>query len=251
MTQSLLDAIGEYYVNSGVNLNELAKLFKIELQEIVRLFTRREQLKLSQEIQTKVKEKMLDENKKLSVLLSIALKFRLSLKSICKLDGIENPTSDDVIEMWNRIEVHFMNEPFSKTDPYRYLFSYETVNRPDKYEFSSLFAAKHFIKSLNEETDPEKKSKLISQISKEEREFKDFAKFYFPGKEISLGDINIIEKYRTKYAIKQQDIADMLHIDKHKFQSWEAQVDDEKLLYRIGQLNSYQLDLHEVYKRRK
>ena len=251
MTQALLDAIGEYYVNSGVNLNELANLFKMDLLELVRLLTRREKLKLSPNIQVKVNEKKDKEYIKISHLLKVALKFRLSLINVCKIDGIDNPTEKDALQMWRRIEIYFMNKPFYALNPYRYLFNYEALNRPNKFEFSSFFGAKHFLKCLNEETNPVEKSRLQEELVKEETDFKNFIKYYYPGKKVSFGDINIIEKYRTKYAINQQDIADMLHIDKHQLQIWESQITNENLLYRINQLNSYQLDLHEQASRKK
>lgn len=176
-------------------------------------------------------------------ILRLALTFRLSLKNICKLQGLE-PTLENQMKIYNSIDELFSKDIDLKR-AYDYLFNYETLNENDKLSIRSLGTANIFLAKYREIAKLGNKDdilKIDSNLEKLDGDFRQLEK----GIDISTitdEDIVTISKYRLKYAISRERICDVLGISRDSLALREERLTNEVLKQKLKTLSNFYLDV--------
>lgn len=168
----------------------------------------------------------------------IALEYRLSLESVCRLMKIE-PTDE------NKGLVYETILKASKGNSYfyfQYLFGYETLN--EKKEVSSVAYRKALIfltryVNAKRRNDKEAVSAVLKELTKTDSNFRSLLgrKFDEP---LTEEEVTIISKYRIKYCVARNLVSNILDIGSKKISIAEKKINDDIMKAKLQMLSEYQ-----------
>lgn len=168
----------------------------------------------------------------------IALEYRLSLESVCRLMKIE-PTDE------NKGLVYETILKASKDNSYfcfQYLFGYETLN--EKKEVSSVAYRKALIfltryVNAKRRNDKEAVSTVLKELTKTDSDFRSLLGRKF-GEPLTEEEVTIISKYRIKYCVARNLVSDILDIGRRKISIAEKKINDDIMKAKLQMLSEYQ-----------
>jgi hypothetical protein len=168
----------------------------------------------------------------------IALEYRLSLESVCRLMKIE-PTDENKGLVYETI-LRTSNDKYS--DDFQYLFGYETLN--EKKEVSSVAYRKALIfltryVNAKRRNDKEAVSAVLKELTKTDSDFRSLLgrKFDEP---LTEEEVTIISKYRIKYCVARNLVSDILDIGSKKISIAEKKINDDIMKAKLQMLSEYQ-----------
>ena len=141
----------------------------------------------------------------------LALEYRLSLKSISKLSGI----NESEIKKYCINSIDYM--------AYKFLFDLDVVDTDDTYQCSKL---KRLLECFNEinkgdYSQEEKNNNLDYLLNKTDIEVNRLLDDKDRIKRLSIDDYKKISRYRIKHAYSSNGASDYLHIDRRRLSSME------------------------------
>lgn len=205
----------------------------------------------------------------------LALRYRLSLKNICKINKMISGVNLAPDDIYKKICLSVYGDEsdnnYEKTT-FFYLAYRETLNEKiswQQYAFSKavdyikkyrIFPRKYnFIMSdielIEKNGDSPSLKKLKDELEaslelfKEDYNYDKLKELMRKGLRLKPSDIVIISKYRLKYAISQEKICEELEYYTSSLRRREPIIEDTNLKERLNMLNEYYKDL--TYGRRK
>ena len=183
----------------------------------------------------------------------IAFEYRLSLKNICIIMGME-PTEENKKNIYDLI-IESMPIRSNERNRFEYLFNYETINESEGQSKESLDNAFKFLRQYNQFKKADNKEKVQEIMKllydtdtkfKQLKETKDFSKAF------TQEEQEIISKYRIKHCISNHSIARYLNIDRDRLSQGEQKLENSNLRKKAIMLSEYYEDVTKsIYKRRK
>lgn len=181
----------------------------------------------------------------------IALEYRLSLNNLCRLLQLDI-TDENKKQIYDEIIRSF---PYTYLDIFKYLFNYETILEPlfiskKSYKDSAQFI-KAYIDAGKQENSIALKNQILKNLNQTDLEYKELRL----NGELSLKDVEIISRYRVKYAVSRVEIAESLNISRDELSRKERLLQDEILKYKLNELNTFLSDVKiknskgEIYRR--
>jgi len=169
----------------------------------------------------------------------IALEYRLSLDNLCRFLRMDI-NDENKKQIYDAIIRSF---PYIYLDIFKYLFNYETILEPSfiskkSYKDSAKFI-KDYIDAGKKENSIALKNQILKNLSQTDLQYKELRL----NDELSLKDVEIISRYRVKYAISRIEIAEALNISREELRRKENLLQDEILKYKLNELNVFLSDV--------
>ncbi len=174
--------------------------------------------------------------------IQMALTYRLSLKSTAKL--------------MKKTEEETFKELTVNTYGYRalmYLWNVEAILEDSETERQKERRAFNFfamLLSTKKQADRKRQKELLEILLKEERQYQEVKKKCQQRRELEEKDVEIIAKYRTKYAIPANALEGELAISRNILQRLENKIEDQALSQKIQDLNDYYQDYAQSVSKR-
>lgn len=178
-----------------------------------------------------------------TLMMKMALTYRLSLNNICILLGKE-PTNENKKEVYDIFELLFGNN-INLRNCYLFLFNYETYKEPEKISNVALISAYMFLKKYKKASrnhDKEEMRKLISELNDLDNKVKPL-KLRDTSKRLLKQDYFNVVDYRIKYSLSVNAVCNILKIKRDTLRDFEKRITNPRLRYKIDKLADYYLDI--------
>lgn len=181
----------------------------------------------------------------------VALEYRLSLNSLCKILGKE-PNEELKLEIYNAILATV--QPYSCIDDaYKFLFNYETLNESKeviKYTISNYadFANRYNEAKRNKNSEEmENVNNALKEVDLKLQKLINRKQNY----ELTTEDYLVVSKYRLKYALSRYKISKILNISRDTLTDREKKIEDPILREKLNLLDEFYKDIGLTGKKRK
>jgi len=175
-------------------------------------------------------------------MVKLALTFRLSLNSLCRIMGQET-SHENQMRMYENIKDACGDNYYLKT-AIDFLFFYENArlskNNDRTYSLASFYLVK--LKRAIASGNQEEINKVYMELNKIDNNFYE-AQQRSRKSELTEEDYQNISKYRAKYAISRDTICNELGIEYGKLRRREDNTEDKKLKERLDILSEFHLDM--------
>lgn len=173
----------------------------------------------------------------------IALEYRLSLNSLCKVLGKE-PNEELKIELYNAI-LSTVSSHNPMYDAYKFLFNYETLNESKevvKYTILNYSAFVNRYNAAKRNNDSEELLNITNELNEVDLKFKKLINRKV-NYDLTTEDYLVVSKYRLKYAFSRYKVADILNISRDTLTDKEKKIEDPILRKKLNLLDEFYKDI--------
>lgn len=188
----------------------------------------------------------MENSRKLKFFSKIALEYRLSLKNLCKLMGLEPTEENKKIIYDGIISIYSLEEPYM-VEKYNYLFNYETVVERDEVSSKSYRSALIFLTryvNAKKRNNDQAVKDVLKDLTETDRNFKELIKKELK-RNLTVDDTIVISKYRIKYCYSRNYISNTLGINRNYLASTEGKIKDDNLKQKLKLLSEYNYDINK------
>jgi len=178
----------------------------------------------------------------------IALEFRVSLDSLCKMLGKE-ATDDTKMNIYNLI-ISSSNADVDLKEMFNYLFFYETINEPENISKVAYARAINYVKRYQKAQKEGNDKEILKELNKTENDLLEI-KNEIGKTPLTEKQVEIIEKYRIKYVISMLAFSNNFGIPRATLDSRQKNITDVVLRTKLDCLADYYLQKSQDRLRKK